>query len=141
MTPSSLDRGGEVSAPDSDDEPVTDPRALVLPQVDTAIDLADGRLPFKLTLPTLLLGVPALVALCAGVWVAIQGAPLLGVGLMFVASFAAFGVALARFTSTWSIRPHERVLDAGAHLRRRASLPWGYDEAVAHAADLHAIED
>ena len=136
MPASSLDRDGGESVSDDGD----DPRQLVLPYVDTAIDLASGRFPVKLTIATAALGLPAVVALAAGVWYAIQGTLILGLGLAGLAMVLALVAVAGRLTSTWAVYPHERVLDALQYLRRRWSLPWGFRDAVAHAAEGPGIE-
>lgn len=121
-------------------ESVADPRQLVLPYVDTTIDVTGGRLPFKISIAAALLAVPAIGAFVAGMWLAVQGSPGLGILLIGVSVFAGMIALAARLASTWALYPHERVLDAVHHLRRRASLPWGFRDAVDHAADLHAVK-
>lgn len=141
MPTSTLDRR-EVSTADHEqsNEATTDPRQLVLPYVDTAIDLADGRFPMKVTLASAALGLPAVIALAAGLWVAIDGAPILGVGLLAIAVGLALVAVLGRVAATWAVYPHERVLDTIHYCRRRWSLPWGYRDALARAADGPGIE-
>lgn len=118
---------------ESNAEP-TDPRQLVLPYVDTAIDLAQGRFPFKVTIASVALGVPALVALGAALWIFPDGR--IAAAGLFVLSIVLAMIAIAgRLTATWAVYPHERILDAVQYVQRRRSLPWGYQAALEHAAD------
>lgn len=122
-------------------ESVGDVRQLVLPHVDTAPDLAEGRFRFKITPATALLSLPAIGTLVAGVWfVAMQS---FGLGAVFLVATIAIGLAamVAHVSATTTMYPHERIMAAGKHLWRRWSFPWGYDEALAHADDLHAIRE
>lgn len=121
-------------------EETADPRQLVLPHVDTAIDLANGRFPFKITIPSLFMGIPSVGALAASIWYIYQGSPGVGVGLIVLSSLLGMMALGGRMASMWSSYPHEKVIDGFKHLRRRLTLPWSYDTAVSRADELHAIK-
>ena len=134
---SSMSRDAQVDNNSND----TDPRQLFLPHVDTAIDVTGGRLPFKISIVTAALAFPAIAFLAGGLWMSLQGSPVLGVGLVVLSVVAGFGAMAATIGSNWAMYPHERVLDAFHHTKRRFSLPWGYADAVAHADDLHGTKE
>lgn len=142
MTPDTTDSAltrGRGDHEQHDDHP-DDPRQLVLPHVDTALDVGGGRLPFKISPADAALALPAVGAYCASLWAFLHGDVAMGAGLGGLGTVAGFGAMAGSFASSWALYPHERVLDGVNHLRRRRSLPWGHADAVDHAEDLHGVE-
>jgi hypothetical protein len=138
-TDADADMGSRGQGQIQDDAPA-DPRQLVFPHVDAAVDLSGGRLPVKLTAMTVVAALPALLVASGAVWGFATGRLLLGMALLAGSVVLAGLVVTGRVTASWAAHPHEMVLDGVAHLRRRVTLPWGYADAVANAEALHGIE-
>ena len=129
---------GEQTDPDGRS---SDPRSLVLPYVDTAADLAEGRFKTKVTGPRLLLITPTVLLTLAGAWTAFTGGSLilaaLCVGLAGAVGFAALA---GEHLTGWAFYPHEHVLNVTAYLRRRARLPIGGLTALHGGVRTHGID-
>lgn len=117
-----------------------DPRQLILPHVDTSIDVGDGKFMFKIPLPAVALAFPAVVAVLVSVWFILSGSPLLGLGVLSLGIIGLLGAVLASLASGWSMYPHERILSGINHARRRLSMPWSYSAALNHSEETHGVK-
>lgn len=114
-----------------------DPRQLILPHVNTSPDVSNGYSPVKITPAAAMLAIPAVLVILGGVFFIATNSMVLGVGL-FAGGILFGGMAvLASMMSGWSMYPHEHVLSACNHARRRCSMPWGYSTALAKAGNIH----
>lgn len=120
---------------------VADGRQLILPHVDTSLDVADGRLPFKFTLPMLFISFPGFIFFVASGWLFITGNAVGSILLLTAAMAFAFTAVVAHYTSTQTMWPHERVLSTGRYLTRKLTMPWNHDQAVANADKLHGVKE
>lgn len=136
-----LDRRSERDKTDDSPADNGDPRQLILPYVDTAIDLADGRLPMKLTVATAVVVVPAVAALVVGLYYLNTGNYTWGLPLLVLGTALAVAAGISRLSSSWAAYPHERIIDSLYHTVRQLRLPWGYQAALEHADQLHGVRE